>query len=565
MQHRLVSSVALFLASSAVGRAAAKSPEVAITVHLDQPLGEVRPIWRFFGYDEANYTYMADGRKLLAEIAKLQLQPTFIRTHHLLTSGDGTPWLKWSSTGVYSENTDGRPVYHWQILDRIFDGFREHGLKPYVELGFMPEALSEKPEPYAIPKVTSGPPKDALRGGWTYPPKDYAKWEGLIESLATHCLDRYGRGEVESWFWELWNEPNISYWRGTPEDYDRLYDYTAAALKRALPKARLGGPHVTGPGDPGAERFMRRFIEHCLRGKNAVTGETGAPLDFIAFHAKGGTAVVNGRVHMNLGNHLRHIDRGCAIAESYPELKGRPVFVGESDPDGCAACSARYFPENGYRNGSQYASYTAATFLREQDIAGHHGVKIEGAVTWAFEFEDQPWFDGFRVLSSNGVALPVFNTFRIFGLLEKRRVAVENPAAKNLGTLIRQSVRDAPDVSAFASRGERIATVVVWHYHDDGVPGPDAVVQLTVQGILTAAQNVRITHYRIDDDHSNAYTAWRKMGSPQKPTPEQRAALEKASELTTLDEPKEVESHDGNVKLRLTMPRQSVSLIRLEW
>jgi xylan 1,4-beta-xylosidase len=565
MHHRLASSVALILTLSAIGRADAESSEVAIAVHLDQSLGEVRPISRFFGCDEANYTYMADGRKLLAEIAKLEPQPAFIRTHHLLTSGDGTPWLKWSSTGVYSEDSDGRPVYHWQILDRIFDGFREHRLKPYVELGFMPEALSQKPEPYAIPKVTGGPPKDALRGGWTYPPKDYSKWEGLIEALATHCADRYGRGEAESWFWELWNEPNIAYWRGTPEEYDRLYDHTAAALKRALPKARLGGPHVTGPADAGAERFMRQFIEHCLHGKNSATGDSDTPLDFLAFHAKGGTAVVNGHVRMNLGNHLRHIDRGCAIVESYPELKGKPVVVGESDPDGCAACSARYFPENGYRNGSQYASYTAATFLREQDIAECHGVDIEGAVTWAFEFEDQPWFDGFRVLSSNGVVLPVFNTFRIFSLLEKRRIAVENPAAKDLATLIRQSVRDAPDVSAFASRGERVATVVVWHYHDDGVAGPDAAVQLAVHGISPAVHNVRVMHYRIDDEHSNAYTAWRKMGSPQKPTMDQRAALEKASELTKLAEPEEVESRDGNVKLRLTMPRQSVSLLRLEW
>jgi xylan 1,4-beta-xylosidase len=564
MLHRLTICAILFLALSAIGRATAESPDVAITVHLDQPRGDVWPIWRFFGCDEANYTYMADGRKLLGEIAKLEPQPAFIRTHHLLTSGDGTAWLKWSSTGVYSEDSDGRPVYHWQILDRIFDGFRERGLKPYVELSFMPEALSQKPEPYAIPKVTSGPPKDALRGGWTYPPKDYAKWQGLIEAIAAHSADRYGRGEAESWLWELWNEPNIAYWRGTPEEYDRLYDHTASGLKWALPKARIGGPHVTGPGDAGAERFMRQFIEHCLRGKNSATAATGAPLDFLAFHAKGGTALVNGHMRMNLGNHLRHIDRGCAIVESYPELKGKPIVVGESDPDGCAACSARYFPENDYRNGTQYASYTAATFLREQDVAERHGVRIDGAVTWAFEFEGQPWFDGFRVLSSNGVVLPVFNTFRVFSLLEKRRVAVENPAAKDVATLIRQSVRDAPDVSAVASRGEQAATVVVWHYHDDGVPGPDAAVHLKIKGLSSSTQNVRVTHYRIDDEHSNAYTAWRKMGSPRQPSMDERAALEKASELTKLDEPKMVELHEGNLKLRFTMPRQSVSLLRLE-
>jgi xylan 1,4-beta-xylosidase len=554
----------VLLASLAVGPGRGQGPAVAIAVHADQPRGEVRPIWRFFGYDEANYTYTTDGRELLSEIAALRPQPAYIRTHHLLTSGDGTPWLKWSSTGVYREDAGGQPVYHRDILERIFDTFRQRGLKPFVELGFMPQALSVKPQPYAIPTVTHGPPKDALRGGWTYPPKDYARWEALIEALAKHCAERYGHEEAASWFWELWNEPNIAYWRGTPEEYNRLYDHTAAALKRVLPGARLGGPHVTGPGDQGAQRFLRQFIEHCLRGQNAVTGLTGTPLDLLAFHAKGGTAFVDGHVRMNLGNHLRHVDRGFAIVASYPELKGRPVILGESDPDGCAACSTRFFPQNGYRNGSQYASYTAATFLRKQDLAERHGGNFEGAVTWAFEFEDQPWFDGFRVLSSNGVVLPVFNTFRIFSLLEKRRVVVENPSAKDLDTLIRQSVRKEPDVQAFASRGERAVTVV-WHYHDDGVPGPDAAVELTVRGVDAGANPVRLTHYRIDDRHSNAYTAWRDMGSPQKPSPEQRAALQKVSELTRLEDAKALEVREGSLVLRFAMPRQAVSLVRLEW
>jgi xylan 1,4-beta-xylosidase len=541
------------------------APEVAIKVLTDRPQGKVRPIWRFFGYDEANYTFAPDGRKLLTEIAALKPQPAQIRTHHLLTSGDGTAWLKWSSTGVYREDDQGRPVYDWKIVDRIFDTFRERGLKPYVEIGFMPEVLSVKPEPYAIPKVTQGPPKQALTGGWTYPPKDYAKWEGLIEAWAKHCGERFGRDEAEGWFWELWNEPNIAYWKGTPAEYNRLYDHTAAALKRGLPNARIGGPHVTSAADRGAERFLRQFLEHCLRGTNAATGKTGTPLDFVAFHAKGGTAWVDGHVRMNLGNHLRHIDRGFAIVASYSELKGKPIVIGESDPDGCAACAARYFPQNGYRNGAQYASYTAATFMRKLDLADRHSVNFEGAVTWAFEFEDQPWFEGFRVLATNGVVLPVFNVFRMFSLLGPERVQVENPSAKDLDALIRESVRKEADVHAFAARDDRAVSVLVWHYHDDGVPGPAARVALTVQGVAPSAKQARLTHYRIDDQCSNAYTAWQKMGAPQKPSAEQREALGKASTLGTVQDPRTVAVLDGKVVLRFAMPRQSVSLVRLEW
>jgi xylan 1,4-beta-xylosidase len=538
---------------------------VSIRICADQLGHEVKPVWRFFGYDEANYTYAPDGKKLLADIATLKPQPAHIRTHHLLTSGDGTAWLKWSSTGIYKEDEKGQPVYNWEIVDRIFDTFREHKLKPFVELGFMPEALSSKPDPYAIPRVTEGPPKDALKGGWTYPPKDYAKWEGLIEAWAKHCAERYGREEAESWFWELWNEPNIAYWKGTPDEYNKLYDHTVAALKRALPRARVGGPHVTGAGDAGAEKFLRQYLDHCLRGENAATGKTGTPLDFIAFHAKGGTANVESHVRMNLGNHLRHIDRGFAIISSYPELKDKPILIGESDPDGCAACSARFFPQNGYRNGTQYASYTAATFMRKLDLAQRHGVNFEGAVTWAFEFEEQPWFDGFRVLSTNGVVLPVFNTFRMFSLLEKSRLVLDNPSAKDLDTLIRESVRKEADVHAFATRGERALSVLVWHYHDDAVAGPDAAVELAIQGIDTAGKQARLVHYRIDDEHSNAYAAWKKIGSPQKPSPQQREALQKASQLEVLERPKPVDVRDGRFLLRFTMPRQSVSLIRIEW
>ena len=111
-------------------------------------MGEWKPIWRFFGADEPNYATLPNGRKLMAELGQLRTNEVFFRTHNLLTSGDGTPALKWGSTGVYTEDAEGNPVYHWTILDRIFDTYRACGVRPYVEIGFMPEALSIKPEPY---------------------------------------------------------------------------------------------------------------------------------------------------------------------------------------------------------------------------------------------------------------------------------------------------------------------------------------------------------------------------------------------------------------------------------
>jgi len=121
-----------------------------VTIHVDTTTtqGEMRPIWRFFGYDEPNYTYMKDGQKLLAQLAALSPATVYVRVHNLLTSGDGTPALKWGSTSAYSEDAEGRPVYNWTIIDRIFTTYLERGMKPFVQIGFMPEALSTNPVPY---------------------------------------------------------------------------------------------------------------------------------------------------------------------------------------------------------------------------------------------------------------------------------------------------------------------------------------------------------------------------------------------------------------------------------
>ena len=324
------------------------------------------------------------------------------------------------------EDDQGRPQYNWAILDHIFDTYMERGLRPYVQIGFMPEALSTHPKPYQHEWVPGG--RKPLSTGWAYPPKDYKKWAELVFQWVNHCVERYSKTEVEHWYWEVWNEPNIFYWRGTPEEYHKLYDFAVDAVKRALPTARVGGPHVAGPRSPGGAKFLREFLDHCVRGTNHATGKQGSPLDFVAFHAKGVPEFIDGHVRTGIAAQLQEIDRGFGIVASYPELRGKPIIIGESDPDGCAACPATIYPQNGYRNGTLFSSYTAAVFARKYLLADKHGVNFEGAVTWAFEFEDQPYFAGFRVLSTNGIALPVLNVFRMFGMMGGQRVAVESSA-----------------------------------------------------------------------------------------------------------------------------------------
>jgi xylan 1,4-beta-xylosidase len=564
-ERRLLSVLAAtaLTAIAALPRPSPSEEPVSIRVDASTRKGPMKPVWAFFGYDEPNYTYMKDGRKLLSELAAASPVPVYVRTHNLLTSGDGTPGLKWGSTNAYTEDATGRPRYDWTIVDRIFDTYLEGGMKPLVQIGFMPEALSVKPQPYRH-QWAPGDDYGKIYTGWAHPPKDYDKWRELVFQWVRHAVGKYGRAEVETWWWEVWNEPDIGYWQGTPEEYFKLYDYAADGLKRALPTARIGGPHATGPLGPRTQKFLRDFIEHCLRGRNQATGATGAPLDYVGFHAKGAPRVTEaGHVRMGLSNHLAAIANGFAIVASFPELRRIPIILGESDPEGCAACPSRVYPHNAYRNGTMYASYTAEQIARTYELATLHDVNLLGSVTWAFEFEDQPYFDGFRDLATNGIDKPVLNVFRMLGRMRGDFVPVEGSGSLTLDSVRESGVRQRPDVNAMAARDDRSVAVLVWNYHDDDLPAPAASIDLAVERLPAA--HVTLDHHRIDAHHSNAYEAWKRMGSPQKPTKDQYAALEKAGRLASIAPSKRVAVSGQRVALTFTLPRQGVSLITLRW
>jgi xylan 1,4-beta-xylosidase len=551
--------VLLFVSSSSDAIRGQDAFPVSIQVDAADKLGELKPIWRFFGCDEPNYATMKHGRKLLGELGEMAPKSVFFRTHNLLCTGDGTPALKWGSTNAYREDESGKPIYDWTIVDQIFDAYLENGVRPYVQIGFMPKDLSTRPEPYQH-DWKPGDDYNRIYTGWAYPPTDYKKWEELAYQWARHCVEKYGAEEAKTWYWETWNEPDIGYWRGRPRDesFHRLHDHAIAGVRRALPDAKVGGPDAAYDA-----RFIRNFLEHCVYGINYATGEKGTPLDFIAFHAKGGPSVVDGHVRMGIAQQLRAINSSMEVVASFPELKNTPIVIGESDPDGCAACNSQVYPQNNYRNGVLYASYTAASFARKHDLARRNGVNLEGALTWAFEFEDQPYFAGYRTLATNGIDKPVLNVFRMFSRMRGQRLAVESDHAVPLERIMRRGVRGQPDVAALASQDKSTLAVMVWHYHDDDVPGPAANVELTVRGLPDSAGTLRMRQFRIDGEHSNAFTAWKKMGSPQEPSAKQYAELEKAGQLAELAT-KDVEADGGTANVKISLPRQAVSLLVFE-
>lgn len=558
----IIASLALTLGFPVARAADGDSNTMAVAIHVDagKPLGALHPFWRFFGADEPNYATMKNGSKLISELGALSSNHVYFRTHNLLTSGDGTAAVKWGSTGVYTEDANGNPVYNWTIVDHIFDTYLQNGVRPYAQIGFMPKDLSIHPDPYQH-HWKPGDPYGDIFTGWSYPPKDYKKWGDLVYEWVKHCVAKYGRSEVESWYWEVWNESNIGYWRGGPQNFLKLHDYAIDGVKRALPTARVGGADSAGDGG----QYSRNFLEHCLRGTNYATGQIGTPIDFFSFHAKGAPSFTNNHVRMGIANQLRTVQAGFRILASYPELKDKPIVIGESDPDGCAACAEAEYPQNGYRNGTLYASYTAEVFARKGELAADMGMNLEGAVTWAFEFENTPYFAGFRDLATGGIDKPVLNVFRMFSLMSGQRLTAESDHAQTLTNIIRRGVRGEPDISALASLDGNKLCVMVWYYHDDDVPGPDAAVDLTLENLGIAGGNAKLEHYRIDENHSNAFAAWRRLGSPQSPTPEQYAQLEKDGQLGALAEPSTVTVKDSKVTLHFTLPRQGVSLLKLTW
>ena len=497
------------------------APAVNIDVDLAAPIGQYEPLYAWFGYDEANYGTQPNGRTLLRELHDLSPVPVTIRVHHLLTSGDGVPDLKWSSTNVYSEDADGKPIYDFTLLDGIFDAYRQAGVRPMVELGFMPRDLAadlpDRQLPYQVRY-----PQSTISGASNNPPKDYSKWGELVRVVTAHLVQRYGRDTVLQWYFEVWNEPNIAYWHATAEDYWKLYDYAVAGVRAALPGALVGGPATTGPGDAAAYKFLDDFLSHVNTGKSAAN-------------------------------------------DKYPKLRGLPIVLSEADPEGCAACSSKVNPANNYRNGTLYPAYTAAAYKGLFELRDRRRVNLRGMLSWSFEFENKDYFEGFRSLATNGIDKPVLNFFRMTALMTGDRVRTASDGAVPLDTLLAAGVRANADIDALATRAAHEAAVLLWNYHDQDAPAGASPTTLHIHGLPAKLNRVLLTHYRIDDTHSNAYAVWLSMGSPQQPSAAQYAELKRRDGLQLLDSPQWLEVMNGEATVRTELPRQSVSLLHLDW
>lgn len=267
---------------------------------------------------------------------------------------------------------------------------------------------------------------------------------------------------------------------------------------------------------------------------------------------------------MNLSTQLRQIDDAFGVVAGYPELREIPIIMGEFDPDGCAACQT---PQYGYRNGLLYPSYTVATFVRALDLADRRGVNLQGALTWAFEYEETElfdettYFDGFRVLATQGVDKPVLNAHRMLGMMTGERVEAESDGQVLLDDVLDGGIRGQTDVGVLASGDEERVYILVWHYHDNDTSFEDAQVELNIQG-LASRTSATLGHFRVDEEHSNSYAAWLAMGSPMEPTEEEYGRLVAAGKLAMLEpSSKIVTDVNGSSNISFSLPIRALSLI----
>ncbi len=365
----------------------AQAPAV-IRVNLAQSSGPLQPIWSFFGHDEPNYTYMKDGRKLLSELAALSPVPVYMRVHSLLVTGDGKAALKWGSTNAYTEDASGKPVYDWTITDRIFDTYMERKMKPLVQIGFMPQALSTRiPSLIAIigspaTTTTTSTPAGPIRQRTTPSGRE------LVYQWATPL-----RGEVRQAGSESrgcgrsGTSPTSPTGRARREEYHKLYDYSADAVKRALPTARVGGDDSTGPAGASAAAFLRDFLEHVAARQELRHRQDRLAAGFRQLPRQGRAAVRRRRRGDGNPESAARSQRRVRDHRVVPRSsKNKPIIIGESDPEGCAACSSRVYPQNAYRNGADVSelhgrchaapSRPGGAAWREPAGRGHLGIRI---------------------------------------------------------------------------------------------------------------------------------------------------------------------------------------------
>jgi len=473
----------------------------AETIHVDAaaPATPLPHFWEhMFGSGRAILSLRDSYRQDLREVKQVTGMQ-YMRFHAIFHD----------EVGVYDEDAQGNPVLNFSYVDQIYDGLLANGVRPFVELSFMPKKLASN--------------KDALHAFWykqnVSPPKDYAKWDELITQFTKHLVERYGINEVSQWYFEVWNEPNLDFWAGEPRQstYFELYDHTARAIKAVSPRLRVGGPATAQAA------WADAFIRHCAENK--------VPVDFVSSHVYG-----NDRSEDVFGTH-EQIPRDrmvCrAISKVHEQIKSSAM---PNLPLIWSEFNASYANEPDVTDTTYMGPWLADT-IRQCD-----GL-VDEMSYWTFSdvFEEQgvvkqPFYGGFGLLAEDGIPKPSFNAFLLLHRLGEQRLAAS-----------------AEDVLV-TRRKDGTLVVAVWNLADPGTKGPAKDVELKFEHARVSSVQVTL----LDQDNGDVHKAYEAMGSPRYPTRDQVEKLRTAARLSP-PEKQEVK----NASLTLKIPSQGLVLLEV--
>ena len=399
----------------------------------------------------------------------------YVRFHNILHD----------EVGVYNEDKQGNPVYNFTYVDQIYDGLLQNGVRPVVEISFMPKKLASNP--------------NALHPFWykqnVSPPKDYAKWDDLIRAFAKHLVERYGVGEVSQWYFEVWNEPNIDFWAGEPKQatYFELYDHTARALKSISPLLRVGGPSTA------AADWVDAFLAHAV--------QQNVPVDFVSSHGYADDTV------QNLFHNDEPVPMDQRVCRAIQKVRGQikqsgrpslPLFWTEWNVPG--------------RDALRDTTFVAPAVA--YDVLQCDG-QVDMMSFWTFDdvFEENgppqdPFHGGFGLIAEDGIKKPSYFGFSLLHRLGYERLA--NPAQNMLVT----------------RRTDGTLVIALWNLVNANKLAGAAPVQSRLQ-FRNIAANATALISRADDTHGNTLAIYQRLGSPNYPTQAQVSEINREGELAT--------------------------------
>ena len=491
----------LIFAVTPPGFSQGSAPSQVIQIDAGGAAHALPHFWeRMFGSERAIVTLRESWRNDLRAVKKIT-GFEYVRFHAVFHD----------EMGVYSEDASGKPVFNFSYVDQVYDGLLENGVKPYVELSFMPKALSSN-----TLAVHAFFYKQNVA-----PPKDYAKWDELMAAFSRHLIERYGIDEVSKWYFEVWNEPNIDFWAGEPKEatYYELYDHTARAIKGVNARLRVGGPSTAQAA------WVDRFIAHCV--------DKNVPVDFVSTHVYGndraqdvfGTEEKIPRTEM-LGRAVRKVfDQVKASAR--PDL---PIFWSEYN--------ASYFNEPDVTDAAFMGPWLANTIRQCDGLAD-----IMSYWDLSDVFEEQgvpkkPFYGGFGLIAEGGVPKASFNDFKILHLLGERRIGVDS------------------DSVLATRRGDGTLVIAVWNLFLPEEKGHSRDFSFAFKRLGGMKKGLI---YQVDPQHGSSLPAYRAMGSPDYPTLEQYKELRKAAELGG---PREVAVTDS--RLEITLPAHGLAVVEIK-